>query len=76
VVRTDGDKTSLDVPKAFPHGSTVSAQILGSGFNLEVKVFRCQRVGETYRVDGRVKNASRALRAALRERMEAVGDAP
>jgi hypothetical protein len=62
---TDGDHTSLVVPKAFPHGSTVSAQIAGSEFNLEVKVFRCQRSGGSYRVDGRVKNASRALRSFL-----------
>jgi hypothetical protein len=61
VTHTNGDHTTLEVPKAFPHGSTISAQIVGSEFNLEVKVFRCQRQGEQYRVDGRVKNRSRGL---------------
>jgi hypothetical protein len=65
VTYTNGDHTSLEVPKAFPHGSTVSARIVGSTFNLEVKVFRCQQAGERYRVDGRVKNQSRGLKALL-----------
>jgi hypothetical protein len=68
ILQTDGDKTSLEVPRAFPHGSTITGQIVDSEFNVEVKVFRCQRVGAAYRVDGRVKNASRALKAALLER--------
>jgi hypothetical protein len=69
LTQTDGDKTSLEVPKAFPHGSTVSGQIRDSEFCIEVKVFRCQRVGAVFRVDGRIKNVSRALKATLLERL-------
>lgn len=70
LVSSDGDKTVLEVPKAFPHGSTVSAQVAGSEYNVEVKVFRCQRAGAAYRVEGRIKNASRALKTAILERLQ------
>lgn len=69
VLVTDGDKATLECPKAFPHGATVSALLEGSEFHLELKVFRCKKVGELYRVDGRLKNVSRAFKATLFAKM-------
>jgi|GEM_PF-1773689 len=69
LLSTDGDKATLECPKAFPHGSTVSALLEGSEFHLVLKVFRCKKVGESYRIDGRLKNVSRAFKATLFAKM-------
>lgn len=69
VLMTDGDKATLHCPKAFPHGATVSALLEGSEFHLELKVFRCKKEGESYRIDGRLKNVSRAFKATLFAKM-------
>lgn len=71
ILSTDGDKATLECPKAFPHGATVSALLEGSEFHVELKVFRCKKMGETYRIDGRLKNVSRAFKGALLSKMAA-----
>lgn len=65
VLSTDGDKTTLRTPRAFPHGSTVSGVVDGGGPAFQLKVHRCKQEGDSFRVDGRIRAASRELKRAL-----------
>ena len=65
VISTDGDKTTLQTPRAFPHGSTVSGVVDGGGPPFQLKVHRCKQEGGLFRVEGRIRSASRELRRAL-----------
>lgn len=70
VLEAQGDRAVLETSRAYPHGSTVLASIEGTEHNLRLKVFRCKKVAETdgaetFRVEGRLEGATRALRALL-----------
>lgn len=70
VLEAQGDRAVLETPTAYPHGSTVQGAVEGTEHNLRLKVFRCKKVGEaegaeTFRVEGRLEGATRALRALL-----------
>lgn len=76
VLLSTGDKATLETPRAFPHGSTVIATIRGTEHALRLKVFRCKKVDEYFRVEGRLEGATRILRSLLSEALEPKADGP
>ncbi len=65
IVASDGDTTTLLCPFASAPGSTVSGQLDGIDFELQLKVKRCRREGELFRIEGRLRNAAREVRERL-----------
>lgn len=74
VLSASGDRATLETPAAYPHGSTVVARIESTEHSLRLKVFRCKKVDETFRVDGRIEGATKALRAFLADSLKPPAD--
>lgn len=62
---TDGDKTAIMSPQPSPPGSTVRARLEGVACEFQLKVRNCRKVGDLFLIDGRVRNATREMKAAL-----------
>ncbi len=65
VVESDGDNTAILSPAASPPGSTVVGRLEGIDFDLQLKVKSCKRQGDAFRIEGRLRNASREVRERL-----------
>jgi hypothetical protein len=65
VVASDGDATIILSPAASPPGSTVVGRLEGIDFDLQLKVKSCKRDGGAFRIEGRLRNASREVRERL-----------
>lgn len=65
IVETDGDKTLIRTPEPSPPGSTVRARISGVSCEFQLKVRNCKKEGDTFLIDGRVKNATREMKQFL-----------
>ena len=63
-VALDDDRVTLDSSLSSPPGSLVDGT-LATGEPIRVKVRGCKREGERFRIDGRVIDLSRDLRAKL-----------
>lgn len=61
LIETDGDKTVVASPIPSPPGSTLAGTIEGAAAELQVKVKNCRREGELFRIEGRLRNATREL---------------
>lgn len=66
IVTTDGDKTEIRSPRPSPPGSTVRAKVEGVACEFQLKVRNCKKSGEHFLIDGRIQNATRELKTALR----------
>lgn len=62
---TDGDKTALLSPLPSPPGSTVRGRIEGVGCEFQLKVRNCRKVDGVFLIDGRLRNATREIKAVL-----------
>jgi hypothetical protein len=62
---TDGDKTTLRSPEPAPPGSLVRGHVPGCSCEFQLKVRSCRQLEGAFFIDGRVRNASRELRALL-----------
>lgn len=65
LVETDGDKTVVASPLPSPPGSTLAATVEDVAGELQVKVKSCRKDGELFRIEGRLRNATRELRERL-----------
>ncbi len=65
VLESDGDATTILSPAASPPGSTVVGRLEGIAFDLQLKVKSCKREGDGFRIEGRLRNASREVRDRL-----------
>lgn len=65
IVETDGDKTLIRTPEPSPPGSTVRGRIPGVACEFQLKVRNCKKDGESFLIDGRVKNATREMKQFL-----------
>jgi len=68
LVTLQGDKATLASPLPSPPGSTVQCavhqdQVFVGDFQL--KVNRCRKVGDLFHIDGRIRNATREVKAEL-----------
>ncbi len=64
LVTLDDDRVTLDSSLSSPPGSLVDGA-LATGEAIRVKVRGCKREGERFRIEGRVIDLSRDLRAKL-----------
>lgn len=62
VLESDGDKTMILATRAFPPGSTLTAQAATMDKPFSMKVSRSKRSTHGFEVEGRIRNASRELR--------------
>ncbi len=60
---TDGERVVLRASRASPPGSTLEARLEGTTYS--VKVRGCRRDGDSFVIDGRWVNLSRAMRARV-----------
>ncbi len=65
ILESDGDKTTIESPEAFPPGSTVLGAVDGVSAEFHLKVKSCKRQGETFRIEGRLRNATREMKARV-----------
>lgn len=65
LLETDGDKTVVASPIPSPPGSTLAGTIEGVATELQVKVKSCRKEGDLFRIEGRLRNATRELRDRL-----------
>ena len=65
ILKSDGDTTVLESPRSSPPGSTVLGRVVGIESELHLKVARCRKVGESFQIEGRLRNAPRDLKAVL-----------
>jgi hypothetical protein len=68
LVSIDDDRVALRAPQAAPPGTRLDATT-DRGEPLRLKVARAARDGDGYRIEGRLLDAPRALRDALRDRL-------
>ena len=70
ILRTiEGDRVALDASVPAAPGTPLRAS-LDDGSALRIKVQRCVRDGERFAIDGRLLDASRALRQKLEEGLQ------
>jgi hypothetical protein len=62
ILESDGDRTVVISPVPSPPGSTFVGSVEGSSGELQLKVKNCRRVEEGFRIEGRLRNATRELR--------------
>jgi|SoiMethySBSTD1v2_1073268.scaffolds.fasta_scaffold2946561_2 hypothetical protein len=60
----DGDRVSLDASVPAAPGTPLCAS-LESGTAVRIKVHRCVRAGDRFSIEGRLLDASRALRQEI-----------
>ncbi len=65
VVRSDGDKTTIHSPVPAPPGATVRGRVDGCAVEFQLKVRNCVKRGDDFEIDGRLRNATRDLKALL-----------
>lgn len=65
LVETDGDKSLVRSPEPSPPGSTLRGRIDGVTCEFQLKVRNCRKDGESFLIDGRVKNATREMKQFL-----------
>lgn len=65
LLESDGDKTVIESPVAAPPGATVVGQIEGLSAEFQLKVKNCKREGSGFRIEGRLRNATRELRERI-----------
>lgn len=65
VLETDGDRTVVLSPIASPPGSTLAGTLSGVTAEFQLKVKSCRREGDTFRIEGRLRNATRELKERL-----------
>jgi hypothetical protein len=65
VVAVERDRVTLDSTHAHAPGTPLAGRLAGDGRAIEVKVRSCVRRGDGFRIEGRLVNLSRELRAAL-----------
>lgn len=62
---SDGHKTVVRSPEPSPPGSVVRAKVEGVSIEFQLKVRNCRKDGELFRIDGRMQNATREMKAWL-----------
>ena len=65
IVETDGDKSLVRSPEPSPPGSTLRGRIEGVSCEFQLKVRNCKKDGDSFLIDGRVKNATREMKQFL-----------
>ncbi len=65
IVETDGDKTVIRSPSPSPPGSTVRGRFEGVACEFQLKVRNCKKDGDSFLIDGRVRNATREMKQFL-----------
>lgn len=65
LLETDGDKAAVASPVPSPPGSTLAGTIPGAAVEFQLKVKLCRREGEGFRIEGRLRNATRELKDLL-----------
>jgi hypothetical protein len=73
VTALDGDRVALLSTAPHAPGSRPEGALEGAG-TVRVKVARCRRQGERFLVEGRLLEATRALRADIERRLAAGRD--
>ena len=66
VTKTEGDHTTIESPEPSPPGSTVRGRIQGIKCEFELKVRNCKKVGDSFFIDGRARNATREMKEYLK----------
>lgn len=66
LLEIEGDRATLSSPIASPPGSTLTGTVPGVATELQLKVKSCKRDGNRFRIEGRLRNATRELRDRLR----------
>jgi hypothetical protein len=66
VVETDGDKTTVRAPIPSPPGSVVRGKVDGVNCEFELKVRNCKKDGDSFLIDGRMRNATREMKVCLK----------
>ena len=64
-VAVDGDRVVVDSTLSSPPGSLIDGTLVNGGDAIRIKVRGCKRVGERFRIEGRILDASRDLRTRL-----------
>lgn len=67
ILSTDVERATIESPESSPPGSTVAGRIEGVACEFQLKVHKCRRVEAGFRLEGRVQNATKELRARLVE---------
>ncbi len=62
---TDGDKTTILSPLPSPPGSTVRGRVDGVACEFQLKVRNCRKIDGVFLIDGRLRNATREIKAVL-----------
>ncbi len=65
VVAIDGERVTLRSTISSPPGSPLSGKLRDGDTPIRIKVHGCKREGEGFRIEGRVIDLSRELRASL-----------
>jgi hypothetical protein len=65
LLQTDGDKTVVQSPLASPPGSTLAGRVEGQAAEFQLKVKNCRREGDGFRIEGRLRNATKDLKERL-----------
>lgn len=64
-VAVDGERVVLDSSLSSPPGSLAFGALVNGGDAIRIKVRGCKRVGERFRIEGRILDASRDLRTRI-----------
>lgn len=65
LAESDGHKTVIRSPEPSPPGSVVRAKVEGLTIEFQLKVRNCRKDGDLFRIDGRMQNATREMKAWL-----------
>ena len=65
MLSSDGDKTAIQSPEPAPPGATVRGRIAGCAVEFQLKVRNCVKKGNSFEIDGRLRNASRELKTLI-----------
>jgi hypothetical protein len=65
IVAIDGDRVTVDSSLSSPPGSLIDGTLLNGGDAIRIKVRGCKKREERFRIEGRILDASRDLRARL-----------
>lgn len=67
LVSINGDKVAIQSPEPAPPGATVRGSVATVPTEFELKVRNCVKNGQYFNIDGRLRNATRPLKALLSE---------
>ena len=67
LVSIDGDKVAILSPEPAPPGATVRGQVSEVSTEFELKVRNCVKGSHGFDIDGRLRNATRPMKARLSE---------